>query len=155
MYRNLQTRHNTSWHWISVELVRLFVAAFLSLPSHVTLYLCIQLVIFLNTTWSVPFQFLIFLYSFIPNFAPFCFHFFIHHFLYVIIFQVGRTTLGGLLALGYNVVVSYKRSCTSIHNGQILMALESIDTLNETFLVLKGTSRKVWIPLTSGRNLLL
>ena len=60
--------------------------------------------------------------------------------------QVGRTTLGGLLALGYNVVVSYKRSCTSVHNGQILLALESIDTLNETFLVLKGTSRKVWIP---------
>lgn len=58
-------------------------------------------------------------------------------------FEVGRTTLGGLLALGYNVVVSYKRSCTSIHNGQILLALESIDTLNETFLVLKGTSRKV------------
>lgn len=58
-------------------------------------------------------------------------------------FEVGRTTLGGLLALGYNVVVSYKRSCTSVHNGQILLALESIDTLNETFLVLKGTSRKV------------
>ncbi|ONK81792.1 uncharacterized protein A4U43_C01F32920 [Asparagus officinalis] len=58
-------------------------------------------------------------------------------------FEVGRTTLGGLLALGYNVVVSYKRSCTSFHNGQILLALESIDTLNETFLVLKGTSRKV------------
>lgn len=58
-------------------------------------------------------------------------------------FEVGRTTLGGLLALGYNVVVSYKRACTSAHNGQIMMVLESIDTLNETFLVLKGTSRKV------------
>ncbi|KAH0468263.1 hypothetical protein IEQ34_003296 [Dendrobium chrysotoxum] len=58
-------------------------------------------------------------------------------------FEVGRTTLGGLLALGYNVVVSFKRSCTSIVDGQLLMALESIDTLNETFLVLKGTSRKV------------
>lgn len=61
--------------------------------------------------------------------------------------QVGRTTLGGLLALGYNVVVSYKRSCTSIHNGHILVVLESIEALNETFLVLKGTSRKVWIAL--------
>ncbi|XP_008807632.1 uncharacterized protein LOC103719926 isoform X2 [Phoenix dactylifera] len=58
-------------------------------------------------------------------------------------FEVGRTTLGGLLALGYNVVVSYKRASTSVNNGQILMVVESIDTLNETFLVLKGTSRKV------------
>ncbi|URD93153.1 Phosphoribulokinase / Uridine kinase family [Musa troglodytarum] len=58
-------------------------------------------------------------------------------------FEVGRTTLGGLLALGYNVVVSYKRACTSFHNGQVLIALETIDTLNETFMVLKGTSRKV------------
>ncbi|KAJ0981339.1 hypothetical protein J5N97_009594 [Dioscorea zingiberensis] len=58
-------------------------------------------------------------------------------------FEVGRTTLGGLLALGYNVVVSYKRGCTSVRNGQLLMALESIDTLNEAFVVLKGTSRKV------------
>lgn len=58
-------------------------------------------------------------------------------------FEVGRTTLGGLLALGYNVVVSYKRASTIVNNGQILMALESIDALNETFLVLKGTSRKV------------
>ncbi|KAH7679730.1 Uridine kinase protein [Dioscorea alata] len=58
-------------------------------------------------------------------------------------FEVGRTTLGGLLALGYKVVVSYKRGCTSVHNGQLLMATESIDTLNEAFLVLKGTSRKV------------
>ncbi|PKA64603.1 Uridine kinase-like protein 3 [Apostasia shenzhenica] len=56
--------------------------------------------------------------------------------------QVGRTTLGGLLALGYSVVVSFKRSCKMVSIGQLLMALESIDTLNETFLVLKGTSRK-------------
>ncbi|KAK8959882.1 hypothetical protein KSP40_PGU021585 [Platanthera guangdongensis] len=54
---------------------------------------------------------------------------------------VGRTTLGGLLALGYNVVVSFKRSCISIADGQLLMALEGVDSLNETFLVLKGTSR--------------
>ncbi|RWW34718.1 hypothetical protein GW17_00000507 [Ensete ventricosum] len=60
-----------------------------------------------------------------------------------LLLQVGRTTLGGLLALGYNVVVSYKRACTSFHNGQVLIALETIDTLNETFMVLKGTSRKV------------
>lgn len=60
-------------------------------------------------------------------------------------YQVGRTTLGGLLALGYNVVVSYKRACTSFYNGQILIAIESIDTLNESFMVLKGTSRKVSI----------
>ncbi|XP_074586881.1 uncharacterized protein LOC141842762, partial [Curcuma longa] len=58
-------------------------------------------------------------------------------------FEVGRTTLGGLLALGYNVVVSYKRACTSFYNGQVLIAIESIDTLNESFLVLKGTSRKI------------
>ncbi|KAG1358698.1 hypothetical protein COCNU_08G001440 [Cocos nucifera] len=58
-------------------------------------------------------------------------------------FEVGRTTLGGLLALGYNVVVSYKRASTSVNNGQILMVMENIDTLNETFLVLRGTSRKV------------
>ncbi|XP_073100418.1 uncharacterized protein [Elaeis guineensis] len=58
-------------------------------------------------------------------------------------FEVGRTTLGGLLALGYNVVVSYKRASTSVNNGQILIVMESIDTLNETFLVLRGTSRKV------------
>ncbi|XP_020111084.1 uridine-cytidine kinase C-like [Ananas comosus] len=60
-------------------------------------------------------------------------------------FEVGRTTLGGLLALGYNVVVSYKRACTSVNKDQLLIAVESIDTLNKSFLVLKGTSRKVFI----------
>ncbi|KAG0458241.1 hypothetical protein HPP92_023398 [Vanilla planifolia] len=58
-------------------------------------------------------------------------------------FEVGRTTLGGLLALGYNVVVSFKRSCTFAIDGQLVMALESIESLDEKFLVLKGTSRKV------------
>ncbi|KAK1264034.1 hypothetical protein QJS04_geneDACA018653 [Acorus gramineus] len=58
-------------------------------------------------------------------------------------FEVGRTTLGGLLALGYNVVVSYKRASESLNNGHFLVALESIDTLDKTFMVLKGTSRKV------------
>lgn len=57
--------------------------------------------------------------------------------------KVGKTTLGGLLALGYNVVVSHKRTCTSVRSDQVVIAAESIDTLNETFLVLKGTSRKV------------
>ncbi|XP_040379029.1 uncharacterized protein LOC102716587 isoform X5 [Oryza brachyantha] len=58
-------------------------------------------------------------------------------------FEVGRTTLGGLLALGYNVVVSFKRTCTSVGRDQLLIAAETIDTLNETFLVLKGPSRKI------------
>ena len=63
------------------------------------------------------------------------------------LFQVGRTTLGGLLALGYSVVVSFKRTCTSVNRDQLLIAAETIDTLNETFLVLKGPSRKVYILL--------
>ncbi|KAK1287169.1 hypothetical protein QJS10_CPB19g01823 [Acorus calamus] len=58
-------------------------------------------------------------------------------------YEVGRTTLGGLLALGYNVVVSYKRASESLNNGLFLVALESIDTFDKTFMVLKGTSRKV------------
>ncbi|XP_025880552.2 uncharacterized protein [Oryza sativa Japonica Group] len=58
-------------------------------------------------------------------------------------FEVGRTTLGGLLALGYSVVVSFKRTCTSVSRDQLLIAAETIDTLNETFLVLKGPSRKI------------
>lgn len=58
-------------------------------------------------------------------------------------FEVGRTTLGGLLALGYVVVVSFKRTCTSVNTDQLLIAAETIDTLNETFLVLKGPSRKI------------
>lgn len=58
-------------------------------------------------------------------------------------FEVGRMTLGGLLALGYIVVVSYKRASTSVSNGQISMSFEYIDTLDETFMVLKGTDRKV------------
>ncbi|KAK1349224.1 hypothetical protein POM88_054826 [Heracleum sosnowskyi] len=44
-------------------------------------------------------------------------------------FEVGRMTLGGLLALGYTVVVSYKRSSTSVSDGNLSMSLESIDTL--------------------------
>lgn len=52
-------------------------------------------------------------------------------------------TLGGLLALGYTVVVSYKRSSTSVSDGNLSMSLESIDTLGETYMVLRGTNRKV------------
>lgn len=58
--------------------------------------------------------------------------------------QVGRMTLGGLLALGYTVVVSYKRASTSVNNGNVSLSLENIDTLGETFMVLRGMDRKVW-----------
>ncbi|KAK9277078.1 hypothetical protein L1049_006617 [Liquidambar formosana] len=57
-------------------------------------------------------------------------------------FEVGRMTLGGLLALGYTVVVSYKRASTSVSNGNLSMSLETIDTLGETFVVLRGMNRK-------------
>ncbi|CAK7326739.1 unnamed protein product [Dovyalis caffra] len=57
-------------------------------------------------------------------------------------FEVGRMTLGGLLALGYTVVVSYKRASSSVSNGNLSMSLETIDTLGETFVVLRGTNRK-------------
>lgn len=52
-------------------------------------------------------------------------------------------TLGGLLALGYSVVVSYKRASKSVSNGNLSMSLETIDTLGETFMVLRGMNRKV------------
>jgi hypothetical protein len=61
--------------------------------------------------------------------------------------QVGRMTLGGLLALGYNVVVSYKRASSSVSNGNLSLSLETIDTLGETLVVLRGMNRKVWIHL--------
>lgn len=57
-------------------------------------------------------------------------------------FEVGRMTLGGLLALGYTVVVSYKRASTFVSMGNLSMSLETIDTLGETFMVLRGTNRK-------------
>ncbi|XP_057478145.1 retrovirus-related Pol polyprotein from transposon TNT 1-94 isoform X6 [Actinidia eriantha] len=56
--------------------------------------------------------------------------------------KVGRMTLGGLLALGYTVVVSYKRVSTSVSNGNVSMSLETIDSLCETYTVLRGTNRK-------------
>lgn len=52
-------------------------------------------------------------------------------------------TLGGLLALGYTVVVSYKRASMTINHGSLSMSLETIDTLAETFMVLRGCTRKV------------
>ncbi|EMS65636.1 Uridine-cytidine kinase C [Triticum urartu] len=58
-------------------------------------------------------------------------------------FEVGRTTLGGLLALGYSVVVSFKRTSRTVKRDQLLIAAETIDSLNESFLVLKGPSRKI------------
>ncbi|CAI9278502.1 unnamed protein product [Lactuca saligna] len=58
-------------------------------------------------------------------------------------FEVGRMTLGGLLALGYNVVVSYKRASKSIIYDNLSISLETIDTLSETYLVLRGRDRKM------------
>ncbi|KAL3336881.1 hypothetical protein AABB24_029524 [Solanum stoloniferum] len=58
-------------------------------------------------------------------------------------FEVGRMTLGGLLTLGYNVVVSYKRASTSVFEGNFSLSLETIDTLGETYLVLRGINRKM------------
>ncbi|KAJ4841292.1 hypothetical protein Tsubulata_030569 [Turnera subulata] len=57
-------------------------------------------------------------------------------------FEVGKMTLGGLLALGYNVVVSYKRASTSVTYGNLSISLETIDSLGETFMVLRGMNRK-------------
>ncbi|KAK9091655.1 hypothetical protein Sjap_024832 [Stephania japonica] len=58
-------------------------------------------------------------------------------------FEVGRMTLGGLLALGYIVVVSYKRASKTVYNGSISVSFETIDTLGRTFIVFRGTDRKV------------
>lgn len=58
-------------------------------------------------------------------------------------YQVGKMTLGGLLALKYVVVVSYKRTSKSVINGNVELSLETIDRLGETYLVLRGTSRQV------------
>nr|GLL41677.1 uncharacterized protein LOC109163351 isoform X3 [Ipomoea trifida] len=57
--------------------------------------------------------------------------------------KVGRMTLGGLLALGYTVVVSYKRASTSVSEGSFSVSLETIDTLGEAYMVLRGTDRKM------------
>lgn len=52
-------------------------------------------------------------------------------------------TLGGLLDLGYSVVASYKRASTYVVYGNLSVSFETIDTLDETFMVLRGTNRKV------------
>ncbi|XP_014509349.1 uncharacterized protein LOC106768623 isoform X1 [Vigna radiata var. radiata] len=57
-------------------------------------------------------------------------------------FEVGRMTLGGLLALGYTVVVSYKRASATVNNGKVTISFETIDVLGETFMVMRGTNRK-------------
>ena len=64
-------------------------------------------------------------------------------------------TLGGLLALGYTVVASYKRASTSVFEGNLSVSLETIDTLGETYMVLRGTNRKVWIHLGSISSMFL
>ncbi|KAK9705274.1 hypothetical protein RND81_07G044300 [Saponaria officinalis] len=57
-------------------------------------------------------------------------------------FEVGRMTLGGLLALGYNVVVSYKRASVTFSFGEVSLSFETIDSLGETFMVVRGSNRK-------------
>ncbi|KAJ7554901.1 hypothetical protein O6H91_05G014800 [Diphasiastrum complanatum] len=58
-------------------------------------------------------------------------------------FEVGKTTLGGLLALGYQVAVSYKRESTITTVGTVSISLEIVDDLEKPFIQLKGTDRKV------------
>ncbi|XP_050232287.1 uncharacterized protein LOC126680990 isoform X2 [Mercurialis annua] len=58
-------------------------------------------------------------------------------------FEVGRMTLGGLLDLGYTVVVSYKRESTFVSRGDLSLSMETIDALGETFTVLRGRDRKI------------
>lgn len=58
-------------------------------------------------------------------------------------FEVGKTTLGGLLALGYQVAVSFKRESAIIDNGKVSISIETIDDVNKFFIQVKGTDRKV------------
>ncbi|KAG0582216.1 hypothetical protein KC19_3G043300 [Ceratodon purpureus] len=58
-------------------------------------------------------------------------------------FEVGKTTLGGLLALGYQVAVSFKRESAIFDNGKVSLSLETIDDVNKCFIQVKGTDRKV------------
>ena len=64
---------------------------------------------------------------------------------------MGKTTLGGLLALGYQVAVSYKRESTIIDTGKVSISIETIDDVNKSFVQVKGTDRKVQI-LLGNRN---
>jgi hypothetical protein len=56
---------------------------------------------------------------------------------------VGKTTLGGLLALGYQVAVSFKRESAIIDNGKVSISIETINDVNKAFIQVKGTDRKV------------
>ncbi|CAM6040203.1 unnamed protein product [Sphagnum compactum] len=58
-------------------------------------------------------------------------------------FEVGKTTLGGLLALGYQVAVSFKRESAIIDNGKVSISIETINDVNKAFIQVKGTDRKV------------
>jgi hypothetical protein len=51
--------------------------------------------------------------------------------------------LGGLLALGYKIAVSYKRESEIIDDGMICICIETIDDLEKTFILVKGKERKV------------
>ncbi|CAO2829963.1 unnamed protein product [Amaranthus hypochondriacus] len=57
-------------------------------------------------------------------------------------FEVGKMTLGGLLQLGYTVVMSYKRASLTFNFREVSLAFETIDSLGETFMVVRGTNRK-------------
>ncbi|KAJ0483630.1 putative ATPase, AAA-type, core, P-loop containing nucleoside triphosphate hydrolase [Helianthus annuus] len=48
-----------------------------------------------------------------------------------VVSQVGRMTLSGLLVLGYNIVLYYKRESKPIIYGDLSMSQETIDTLYE------------------------
>lgn len=66
--------------------------------------------------------------------------------IYSVLFgQVGKTTLGGLLALGYQVAVSFKRESAIYDNGKVSISVETIDDVNKSFIQVKGTDRKVHI----------
>lgn len=58
---------------------------------------------------------------------------------------MGKTTLGGLLALGYQVAVSFKRESAIFDNGKVSISIETIDDVNKCFIQVKGTDRKVHI----------
>lgn len=58
-------------------------------------------------------------------------------------FEVGKETLGGLLALGYQVAVSYKRESEFFDNGSISVCIETVDDLDKTFVLIRGKDRKV------------
>lgn len=58
-------------------------------------------------------------------------------------FEVGKETLGGLLALGYQVAVSYKRESDIFDDGSICICIETVDDLEKTFVLVKGKDRKV------------